>query len=118
MILPLFLILACQLVGEALARLFPIQVPGPVVGMVLMAVALALSPRLVRAIRPVATGILGNLSLLFVPAGVGVIGHLPLLESEGLAIGAALVGSTILAIAAGAVTFVAVARLMKGARHD
>ena len=118
MIPSLFLILACQLVGEALARLFPIQVPGPVIGMVLMAAALVLSPALVRTIRPVATGILGNLSLLFVPAGVGVIGHLPLLENEGLAIGAALVGSTILAIAAGALTFVAVARLMKGPRHD
>ena len=35
MIPSLFLILACQLVGEALARLFPIQVPGPVIGMVL-----------------------------------------------------------------------------------
>lgn len=116
MILPLFLILACQLVGEALARVFPIQMPGPVVGMMLMAVALSLSTRLVRVIRPVATGILGNLSLLFVPAGVGVIGHLPLLEKEGLAIGAALIGSTILAIGAGALTFVAVARLMKGGK--
>lgn len=117
MFLPLFVILACQLVGEALSRLLPLQVPGPVAGMVLLAIGLAASPTLVRIVRPVAVGILANLSLLFVPAGVGVIGHLPLIAHEGIAIGVALVGSTVLALMAGALTFVAVARLT-GGRKD
>lgn len=57
------------------------------------------------------TGLLGHLSLFFVPAGVGVIAHLPILREQGLALGAAIVGSTLLALAAGAWAFVLVARL-------
>jgi len=49
--------------------------------------------------------------LLFVPAGVGVISHVEVLGTSGLALMAALVGSTLLALIAGALTFVALARL-------
>jgi putative effector of murein hydrolase LrgA (UPF0299 family) len=68
-------------------------------------------PRLADLIRPLATGILGHLSLLFVPAGVGVVGHLSALGSQGPAIFLALIVSTALAMAAGALVFAGVARL-------
>jgi putative effector of murein hydrolase LrgA (UPF0299 family) len=42
--------------------------------------------------------LLGNLSLLFIPAGVGVMLHLQLIEAEILPISAALVVSTLLTI--------------------
>jgi putative effector of murein hydrolase LrgA (UPF0299 family) len=48
---------------------------------------------------------------LFVPAGVGVISHAEVLGASGLALMAALVGSTLLALIAGALTFVGLARL-------
>ena len=70
--------------------------------------------------RSFATGdrtILGNLSLFFVPAGVGVIAHLPVLSQHGIGLALAVTVSTILAIAAGALTFAAVAR-MTGSRDD
>lgn len=113
----LTLILATQLGGEVVARSFSLPVPGPVLGMVALTIAFAALPKLREAVRPVAQGILGHLSLLFVPAGVGVIGNLQALQGMGLGLAVAIVGSTALAIAAGALTFAAVARLT-GARDD
>lgn len=113
----LTLILASQLGGEVIARSLSLPVPGPVLGMVALTIAFASLPRLREAMRPVTQGILGHLSLLFVPAGVGVIGNLPALQGMGLGLAAVIVGSTALAIAVGALTFAAVARLT-GAGHD
>jgi putative effector of murein hydrolase LrgA (UPF0299 family) len=107
----LVLILACQLAGETLARATGLGLPGPVLGMVLMLGAMVALPRLTALMRPTAQGILSHLSLLFVPAGVGVVGHVATLGGQTFAILAAVVGSTILAIAAGALTFATVARL-------
>ncbi|MDO8885158.1 CidA/LrgA family protein, partial [Pseudotabrizicola sp.] len=94
-----------------------LPLPGPVLGMVLMLAALNASPRFAALIRPTAQGILSHLSLLFVPAGVGVVGHFATLGTQTAAILLAVVGSTILAITAGALTFALVARLT-GSRDD
>lgn len=111
MIPALLVILVCQLAGEALSRALHVPVPGPVMGMVLMVAGLMLSPRLVALVRPVAQNILGNLLILFVPAGVGAAGQLTTLGERAVPVMLAVVASTILAIIAGAMTFVAVARL-------
>jgi putative effector of murein hydrolase LrgA (UPF0299 family) len=111
MIHALIAILLCQLAGEAGARLFSLPVPGPVIGMLLMLGLIVFAPRLAEVVRPTAEGILANLSLLFVPAGVGVVGHISTLGAQALSLLLAVVASTVLAIAAGAVTFVLVARL-------
>ena len=111
MIPALRLILGFQLAGEVLSRALHLPLPGPVLGMAGLLVALAVWPRIAILVRPVAQGLLGNLSLLFVPAGVGVVGHLDLLATEGVPLLAALIVSTVLAIAVGALTFRAVARL-------
>ena len=111
MIPALLVILACQLVGEGVARALHLPVPGPVLGMVLMVAGLTFSPRLVALVRPVAQGILTNLLILFVPAGVGAAGHLTTLGASTLPVVLAVVVSTVLAIAAGAMTFAVVARV-------
>jgi holin-like protein len=75
-------LLALQSLGEFLARGLHLPFPGPVVGMVLL--LLALQWPLVRA--PVATCadfLLSHLSLLFVPVGVGVMTHLALVAQYG-----------------------------------
>lgn len=114
MILPIFLVLAFQLAGETLAHVSPLPVPGPVIGMVLMAIGFALEPRLLHMLRDLSRTILGNLSLLFVPAGVGIVGHANLLATDGVAVAVAIVISTVLAMAVAALTFVGVARWMGG----
>ena len=110
-------ILTTQLAGEIVARAAGLPVPGPVLGMVALTTAFALSPRLREAVRPTAQGILGHLSLLFVPAGVGVVGNLSVLSGMATGLALAIVASTVLAIAAGSLTFALVARLT-GAQDD
>lgn len=113
----LTLILATQLAGEVVTRTLSLPIPGPVLGMVALTIAFATLPKLREAMRPVAQGILGHLSLLFVPAGVGVIGNLQALKGMGLGLTIAILVSTALAIAVGALTFALVARLT-GATDD
>ena len=112
MIPALLALFITQLLGEVLSRTLSLPLPGPVLGMLILLTGFALMPRLVEIVRPLAQGILGNLSLLFVPAGGGVVGHLDILGHYGLPLILALVISTVLSIAIGALTFVGVARLI------
>ncbi|MBS0124182.1 CidA/LrgA family protein [Thetidibacter halocola] len=105
------LLLACQLVGEVVTRGAGLPVPGPVAGLALLIVILRLRPGLAARIRPTVTVILANLSLLFVPAGVGVIGNLDALSAHGPALIVVLVVSTLLAMLAAVGTFIGVRRL-------
>ena len=106
MIPALATLLVFQLIGEALVRALTVPVPGPVVGMALLLLALVLRPATLQAIRPTALTLLQHLSLLFVPAGVGVMLHLQRLGDEALAIGVALVVSTLVGLASAALTMV------------
>lgn len=114
MILHLALLLLCQLAGEVVARLWVPQVPGPVLGLALFAAVLIASPRLLSVVRQTVTEFLRHLSLLFVPAGVGVTVQLDRIADDVLAIGAALLLSTAAGIAAGALVFRWAARLTGG----
>lgn len=111
MILNIAVILVAQLAGEVLARLLALPIPGPVIGMALLLAGFLLSRPLAERVLPTSQGILAHLSLLFVPAGVGVISHAEALGRSGPALLLALAASTVLALAAGALTFVALARL-------
>lgn len=112
MIFHITVLLAFQLLGEVISRTLLPALPGPVLGLVLLLTAMLALPKLAVAIRPTANGLLSHLSLLFVPAGVGVVGHLDLIADHGVALIAALVLSTVLAITVGALVFVGVARVM------
>lgn len=115
MILHLTTLLGFQLTGEIIARAFGLPLPGPVIGMALLFATLVIFPRLAAAVTPTTRVLLAHLSLLFVPAGVGVVGHLDRFGSDGLALATAILGSTALAITAGALTFVGIRRLVGGA---
>ena len=86
----IFIIFMFQLVGEATQKYFALPVPGPVIGLVLMLVCLLWTKRTILPLiadqrdRLVTNSqqLLGYLSLLFVPIGVGVIMHLQLLEAQ------------------------------------
>jgi holin-like protein len=94
----LTLILCCQLAGELLVTAIGLPVPGPVCGMAMMFTGLLVRGGVPDEIGALADGLLGNLSLLFVPAGVGVMLHLKLLEAEVLPISVALIGSMLVTI--------------------
>jgi holin-like protein len=119
MLLSLGLILLCQLVGEAVAYGTGVPVPGPVVGLVLCVLLLLARDRvggLVPAelrdgtFEQTGRGILSHLSLLFIPAGVGVIQRLDVLAANAVAITAAVAVSTVISLAVTAWVFHFVAR--------
>jgi len=95
----LTLILALQLAGEVLHLALSLPVPGPVIGMGLLFLGLRIWRRAPADLEKTAFALLDNLSLLFVPAGVGVMLYLPLLAAEWRPVLTALIGSTVAAIA-------------------
>lgn len=108
MIEALCLILGCELVGEALRRLMHLPAPGPVIGMIVLAVGLiawprrssksAAEPPIPRDLERVADALLKNMGLLFVPAGVGVVAEAALIRGEWLPILAGVLGSTLIGL--------------------
>jgi len=118
MIHALALILLCQLTGEGVSRFLALPVPGPVLGLAILFVLMLASDRVAALVRPTADGILRHLSLLFVPAGVGVVGHLGSLSQYGGKLAVVLIASTALALVAGVLAFVVVARLTGHSAQD
>lgn len=103
MLFYLTVILACQLIGELITVASGLPIPGPVIGMVLLLAGLLIKGGIPDELATVGDAFLTNLSLLFVPAGVGVMLHIALIGEEGLAITLALIGSTLATIAVTAV---------------
>lgn len=98
MLKALTLLLLFQLAGEAIALYFALPVPGPVIGMGLLFAGLALRGGPSAELRGTAQNLLQHLSLLFVPAGVGVMLHIQRIADEWLPIVVALVASTVASI--------------------
>ena len=121
MILSLGLLLLCQLLGEALAHGLGLPLPGPVIGMALLLVLLLVRetfagvlPREVGdgTLEKTSNGLLSHLSLMFSPAGVGVVQRLDLVVSHGVGLFVALLISTTLAMLASVAAFRFIARLI------
>ncbi|TCD10958.1 CidA/LrgA family protein [Oricola cellulosilytica] len=95
----LTLIFICQLAGEAFVVAVGLPVPGPVMGMALLFAGLMIHGGIPEDLQKVGGALLANLSLLFVPAGTGIMVHLSLLTGDGIAVSVALVVSTVATIA-------------------
>ena len=108
----LTLLFACQLAGEVVVRALGVPFPGPVLGMGLLFAGVAALGRSGAALDAVADAILRSLSLLFVPAAVGVMQQAGLIRANWLAISSALVLSTVATLLVTVWTFRGVARLM------
>lgn len=106
------IIVLFQLAGEALAMLTGIPVPGSVLGMVFLLLAFFVKDDLIDLVRPTGGVLLSNLSLLFVPAGVGIIRHVARFEAEGVSIAVTLVLSTLFAMAVTAWTIQLVSKAL------
>ncbi len=107
------LLLVLQLVGEVITRALSLPVPGPVLGMFLLFIGLLLRGAAPPDLQATAAGILQHLSILFVPAGVGVMVHLALLRQEWAALLVTLVGSTLIAVVATALSMHFLLRLTR-----
>jgi holin-like protein len=90
----LTLLLSCQLAGELAVAATGLPIPGPVCGMALLFIGLLVFG-LPEELAKLGETLLSNLSLLFVPAGVGVMLHARLMAQDWLPIAAALIISTL-----------------------
>ena len=91
-------LLVFQLLGEGVAYSLALPIPGPVIGMLLLLVTLIARRSAVDRLAPTSMALLRHLSLLFVPAGVGIMVHAQLLAAEWLPISVALLTSTVMSI--------------------
>lgn len=106
-------LLGCQLAGEALVHAIQsyspaIVFPGPVAGMLLLLSLLVKRGSVTTGIETTASGLIGVLSLLFVPAAVGIIQYGDTLLIWGIPLTLAVVVSTLatLLVTVGTVAFV------------
>ena len=83
MLRSLFIIFFFQLLGEAIQKFFEINIPGPVIGLILLLLVFIffiknVSPfrKIKKEISETSHQIIKYLSLLFVPIGVGVVMHI------------------------------------------
>lgn len=104
-------LLLFQLTGEILARGLKLPVPGPVLGMLFLFLWLTWRGRVAADLQHTSQGLLQHLSLLFVPAGTGIMVHLSRVSQEWLPLLLALVVSTFAALA---VTALVMKALMHG----
>ena len=124
MIVGITILLVFQLIGEVAAYFLGGFVPGPVIGMAMIAVVLTLTGG-VKTLQPAhqqtletTRSILANLGILFVPAGVGIIQHLDLIRDRGFALLAIVVLSTVITLTVTVWVFILVKRLAGGAAND
>ena len=125
MIASLSLILLCQLAGEVIVRGLALPMPGPVLGLLFLLLLLLARDRLqilargplqADGVEKASRGLLANLSLLFVPAGVGVVQKLDLIAEHGFAVAAVLAISVVVTLLATVATFLVASRLMSRGR--
>ena len=107
MCLDLAVLLIFQFAGELIRAVTGLPVPGPVIGMVLLLIALLTKLPVPAAIHATSRKLLTYLGLLFVPAGAGIVTRLPMIGAHWLPILIAVVGSTI-------ITMVITALVMRG----
>jgi holin-like protein len=88
-------LVAFQLLGTALVTLTGVELPGTVLGLALLGLALTVGARgrtwRRQRVEPAADTLLELLPLLFVPAGVGVLAYLPVLGDHLVVVVVALV---------------------------
>lgn len=115
LIMGMSVLLACQFLGELVARGLTLPIPGPVIGMVILLLGLMIHGKVPTSLRMAGEGLLRYLTLLFVPAGVGLMVHFQLIGQDLWSILVTLVVSTALTLA---VTLWALDRLQRRRRSD
>ena len=98
MLRSLTVLILCQFAGEVVARALHLPLPGPVLGLLLLLAILTVRGGPDAPLRDTSNGLLRYLSLLFVPAGVGIVTQLDALARDWVAILASILVSTALSM--------------------
>lgn len=111
----LMIILVTYFIGQVVQTLFHLPIPGSVVGLILLFLALHIGIIRVEMIEDVCEFLLSNMSFLFIPAGVGLMTSLGILKGKWIAFMVILIISTILVWV---ITAYTVKYLRKGSLHE
>ena len=102
----IFTIFLFQLFGEFLQKFFELNIPGPVIGLILLLSTLLIIKENNKTIEDFkenlvfsAENLLNYLPLLFIPVGVGVVMHLSLLEENLISVISIIILGTLLTLA-------------------
>lgn len=109
-------LLLFQLLGESVAFTTALPIPGPVLGLLFLLIFLRFRNPLSQQddIEKAANGLLANLGLFFVPAGVGIIALFGVVQRELVPIAIILVASAIVTLISSVWIFILVRRLVEG----
>lgn len=91
-------IISFTFLGEIISKVGHLPVPGSVIGMLLLFAALYFKLVKVDDVESVGTFLLDNLSIFFLPAGVGIMVYFPVIKDHWLSLLIVLVSTTILTL--------------------
>lgn len=91
-------LLGFWLLGEAIAYLFNWSIPGSIIGMILLTLALEFKLVKLSGVEEVSDFLIRNMAFFFVPPGVGLMVNFDLIADNWLAISVATILSTILVL--------------------
>ena len=95
----LTIILSISLAGEVLAAALPLPIPASIYGIVILFALLHTGVLSVDAIRETSSFLIAIMSMLFIPAGVGLMNSFDLLRSRLAAYAVIMVVSTVVVMA-------------------
>ncbi len=88
------LVLIFALTGDILARVVDIPIPGSVIGMMLLLIALSAGMIKIQSLEQISEFLLSNLAFFFIPAGVGLINVISTVQTDVIKILAIVILST------------------------
>lgn len=89
------LVLIIAMMGDILARVVDITLPGSVIGMLLLLIALSAGMIKIQSLEQISEFLLGNLAFFFIPAGVGLMNVMGTVQADLVKILAVVILSTI-----------------------
>lgn len=94
----LLLLIGFQFAGELLHHYLHLPIPGSVIGMLLLVIALGLKLPYSARVEPAANVLINHLALLYFPIGVGLIMEWSKFSQYGWALLVSVVGGTLITI--------------------
>lgn len=95
---PFLLLIAFLYVGQKLAMLFKLKIPGNVIGMCVLCCVLLVKKSWTQYLNPIAKLLLENMGLFFIPPGVALIKYFGLLKENYFAIISVILLSTLMVL--------------------
>jgi holin-like protein len=98
MIYGMAFLLGYLILGEIIAHAFRLPIPGSAIAMLLTLLDFHRRDGVPVEVGQVADGLLANMAILFVPAGVGIMAHASQLQAHWLEVALIVVGGTLVTL--------------------